>query len=479
MDSLIFFLISLRWQDVIDVLLNSYILFRLYVLFRGTTALRVLIGIGLLLCAQRVAVFLGLVLTSWAIQGITAAVAFIIIVIFRNEIRSVLQARNLRAFFWGLPHREIQTSIETIVESAFELAQKHRGALLVIPGRDDIHNFVHSGIAWDGLVSKEMLHSIFWPDNPVHDGAAVIEGRRITEVGGVLPLSQRTDFPSYYGTRHRAAAGLAGVTDALVIVISEERGSVTIAQDNNVQTIDRKTDLSEALHKHLLTHEGRQDYSRGEKRELIIAAVVSLLLITAVWFGFTRGADTLITLDVPLEYINRSQTTDIVDTSAGIIHLQLSGSETLIKSVQPEQVHVQLDLSKSIAGHNIFTITAEQVNLPPGVFLKKIEPSTVDVLLDTLVEKEIPAQIDWSGKLPENMILVSATLDPENITVTGGGHILDKLSTLYTEKIPVDSIARSGSRTVAVVLNPPSLKITSGSEKVTIRYIVRERGTGQ
>src|SRR4030066_420550 len=100
------FLSSIRWQDVVDIIINSYILFRVYVLFQGTNAFRVLVGITSLWILQELAASIGLILTSWAIRGITAAAAIIIIVVFRNEIRSALQVRNLKAFLWGSPHRE-------------------------------------------------------------------------------------------------------------------------------------------------------------------------------------------------------------------------------------------------------------------------------------------------------------------------------------------------------------------------------------
>ncbi len=222
---------SIRWQDVVDILINSYILLRVYVLFQGTNAFRVLVGVTSLWIAQEAAASLGLILTSWAIRGITAAAAIIIIVVFRNEIRSVLQGRNIKTFLWGLPNREQQTPIDAIADSVFQMAGKRIGALIVFPGNQDLGEVTHGGIPWNGHVSPEMLMSVFWPQNPVHDGAAIIEGDQITEVAVLLRLSHRQDLPSQYGTRHRAALGVAEASDALVVVVSEERGSVNVAKD--------------------------------------------------------------------------------------------------------------------------------------------------------------------------------------------------------------------------------------------------------
>ncbi len=171
MNSFYSFFIGVRWEDIADILLNSYILFRLYILFRETNVLRVLMGVTFLWFFQRVAVYMGLIVTSWAIQGITAVAALIIIVVFSNEIRSVLQARSIKSILWGRHRQNVSTPVEIIVESAYEMAQRRIGALMVFPGKDDLRADIQNGIIWNGLVSKEMIMSIFWHDNPVHDGA--------------------------------------------------------------------------------------------------------------------------------------------------------------------------------------------------------------------------------------------------------------------------------------------------------------------
>jgi diadenylate cyclase len=475
MRNLFFFFSSIRWQDVADVALNSYILFRLYVLFRGTNTFRALIGIAVLWFFQRIAVSLGLIITSWAIQGITAFAALIIIVVFRNEIRSVLQVKNMGAILWELPRSFSKTPIEIIVESVFELSQRKVGALIVLPGNDDLSDIVHSGIPWQGLVSKEMIKGIFWEDNPVHDGAAVIQGNQVTEVGVILPLSHRKDFPSYYGTRHRAAAGLAEQTDALMIVVSEERGTIAIAKGYHFDIVRREEDLSEALKEHLGLSTKRAGRIRKERFELGTAAVVSFLIITAVWFTYARGVDTLISLDIPIEYTNRDPNTEILDTSTNTVRVELSGSGALIRSLRPDQVKVRVDLSKYSVGNNRFTITPENVSLPPGVFLKNVKTPVVDVTLDTLTRKDLYVQVDWTGKLPDKTLITDVKLDPEKVQVIGGKTVLENLTTIYTEKVWVDGLDKSGTTTAKLSLTPASLKIAPGSrDRVTIEYTVQK-----
>ncbi len=476
MDKLLTFLVSIRWQDAVDIAINSYILFRLYVLFRGTNVFRVLMGIAFLWFFQRMAVSLGLIVTSWVIQGIIAAAALIIIVVFRNEIRSVLQAKNLKAILWGSLSEGFTTPVEEIVEAAFELGRRRMGALLVLPGKEDLGEVIQSGIPWQGLLSREMILSIFWHDNPVHDGAAIIRGDKVTEVSTVLPLSQRTDLPSHYGTRHRAAAGLAEETDALVLIVSEERGTISVAKGVELKGVRGKEALAEILGEHMGIPETVEGRLGKGKLELGIAALVSFLFISGVWFSFTRGMDTLVTLEIPVEYMNRAPRMQILDTSINAVRLDLSGSGALIRSVRPEQVKVRLDLSKAVVGLNAFNITQENITLPPGVVLKNVRPQALEVTLDVLVKQEFPIQVDWVGKLPENIRLLEAKLTPERIQVIGESRILENVSTLYTEKVSVDRIDKSGTMTVKVALSPASLKTTTESEdKVTVDYVVEER----
>ncbi|MFO7666562.1 MAG: diadenylate cyclase [Desulfobacterales bacterium] len=466
---------SIRWQDIVDIIINSYIVFRSYILFRGTNAFRVLIGIALLWFFQKIALSMGLIITSWAIQGITAVAALIIVVVFRNEIRSVLQAKNLKTIIWGVSQKTITAPVEIITDSVFELSRKHTGALLVFPANEDIDEFVQGGIPWRGVVSKEMILSIFWHDNPVHDGAAIISRDRITDVACILPLSHSNDLPSHYGTRHRAALGLAEVSDAMVVVVSEERGTITVVKDSRTYSITRKEELKQHLQEHMGDMPKHID-QRKEKIEIFVAALVSFLFIVGVWFSFSRGVETLMNIEIPVEYTNRISEMEIIDTSVNSVTLNLSGSGSLIKSIRPEQVKVKIDLGKVTGGKNSFLITDENVSLPPGIVLKSVNPPIVEVTLGIPVVRELPVQVDWAGNLPKNLSLENVKIEPGKVRVIGGKRILDKISSIYTDKIYLDNIYYSGSKTVRLALSPPSLRIApESSDTVTVEYVVKKK----
>ena len=470
-------LASVRWQDIIDILVVSYFLFRLYVLFRDTYVLRVITGIGFLWVFQRVAAYLGLIVTTWAMQGIIAFLAIIIIIVFRNEIKNVLQAKDVGAILWGISHKTFLASEEIVTNSMFALAQKKIGALLVLPAKDDLHGVARGGIPWQGVISKEMILSIFWPDNPVHDGAAIIRGKEIAEVGAILPLSRSSDLPSSYGTRHRAALGLSEKTDALIIVVSEETGHVMVAKNGEIKKINDSLELQKILQEHSGVSTDDQGVRQGEIFKLGIAAAVLLIFVTGIWYSFSRGLETLVSLEVPIVYQNRDPGMELMGSSLNTVNVHLSGAGALIRSIKPEQVQVRVSLGKAVVGLNSFTITQENISLPPGVILKKVEPQLIDVSLDIPIKKKLPIQIDWIGKLADHLILESASVDPERVSVIGGSKILEQINTIYTEKVQLENIDKSGRRSVNLVLNPASLKASrSSNSQLTITYVVKKRG---
>jgi len=475
MDSLILFFSGLRWQDIADILLNSYILFRLYVLFRGTNVIRMIMAIAMLWMIERLAVNMGLIVTSWAMQGIIAVAALIIIIVFRNEIAGVLQTRNLKSFFWGIPRRQVRTPVDIIVESVYELARRKLGALIVLPLNKGLEGVVQSGVAWQGKLSREMLVSIFWHGTPVHDGAVIVQGDRVVEVAAILPLSKRSDLPTHFGTRHRAAMGLAEQTDALVIVVSEERGHVTVFKDESFIHIHDNIELDQLLR----GHAGEEGEVRGLKRqtlELGLAAMICLVSITTVWFSFARGLESLINIEVPVEFMNRDAHMEIFDVSNSSVKLQLSGSGALLKSVRADQVKVKLNLANTMPGSNHLIISRDTIFLPPGIKLKQVDPQVLVVNVDVPVEKILPIQADWIGKLEPSLILKDVRLVPNTVKVVGASLMLKNIETIYTEKISLETIATGGTTTVGLVLQPSSLKLkNSARNRVDVIYRVKRR----
>jgi uncharacterized protein (TIGR00159 family) len=222
--------------DVADVLIVAYLVYRLTLLVKGTRAMQMLIGLLLVLFLYHLAQRLGLVTLYTILNMLFTYVVLLIIVVFQNDIRRLLARVGQQPWFRGVRNaREIQ-AIEEVVKAAVHLAQRRIGALIVFECDAVLDEFVEHGTLVDAAVTKELLYSLFVPsaDNPLHDGAVIVRDGRIWQAGVLLPLSASTKLDRSMGTRHRAAVGISEETDAVVVVVSEEHGSIALCFHGNI-----------------------------------------------------------------------------------------------------------------------------------------------------------------------------------------------------------------------------------------------------
>jgi diadenylate cyclase len=227
---------QLSWRDVLDIALVSLILYRVLLLIRGTKAAKMLIGLLLLLVASVISRLLPLYTMDWLLQTFWAYIVIAVIVIFQPEIRRALAKMGEASFLPAFTSAEELKSLEEIVRASISLANRKIGALIVIQRDTKLKDFVELGTPLDARVSKELLMSIFHPSSPIHDGAVVIRGNRVIAAGCFLPIAPTTRISKALGTRHRAALGLTEETDAVVIVVSEETGQISMSVDGRLET---------------------------------------------------------------------------------------------------------------------------------------------------------------------------------------------------------------------------------------------------
>jgi len=240
-------LANFRLQDIVDVLLLTILAYHLFLWFRGTKAVKALIGLLGLGIVYVVARTWGLFLTTWAFQILFQVVVILLIVLFQSEIRQVLEKVNpLQVFGFQKPSSP-EKWIEQFTEGIFALAERKIGALVIIERGDRVSEFLAEGQALEGEPSPEVLMSIFQKESPLHDGAVLIQGGRVTQVACYLPLSSSKGLPKRWGTRHRAALGLSEKSDAWVVVVSEERGQVSVARHNEMVHADNSERLSQII----------------------------------------------------------------------------------------------------------------------------------------------------------------------------------------------------------------------------------------
>ena len=225
-----------RWQDLLDIILMSVILYRVLLIIKGTRAAQMLIGLGVLLFASLLSKYLELYTVDWLIQSFWAQIVLALIIIFQPEIRRALAQMGETQFLHTLTSAEELRSLEEIVKATIALSNRKIGALIAIERDTSLKDFVEMGTPLDAKVSKEVLLSIFHPTSPIHDGAIVIKGNRIVAAGCFLPITTNPEISRPLGTRHRAGIGLSEETDAVVIIVSEETGVISSAINGKLET---------------------------------------------------------------------------------------------------------------------------------------------------------------------------------------------------------------------------------------------------
>ncbi|MFA5090406.1 MAG: diadenylate cyclase CdaA [Candidatus Omnitrophota bacterium] len=217
------------WKPVVEVAILWFVIYHIILFFEGTRAIQVVRGIVILLAAFFLFQILHLVILDWLLTKLFAVSVIAILIIFHPEIRQGLARLGQRQLFNSpLREEELDHMIQEISEAADSLSKYKMGAIIAVEKTDPLATYIPSGIIVDARVSAELIEAIFTPNNPLHDGGVVIQNGRVASAGCLFPLSQKQDLNRIFGMRHRAALGLSEETDALIIVVSEERQDVSL-----------------------------------------------------------------------------------------------------------------------------------------------------------------------------------------------------------------------------------------------------------
>jgi len=248
----------IRWQDVLDILIVTVVIYRGLLIIKGTKAVQMLIGIGVLFLALLFSKYLGLYTIDWIIQSLWAQIVLALIILFQPEIRKTLAQMGETRFLPSFASAEELRSLEEIVRGSVALANRKVGALIVLEKETNLKDFIEMGTQLDAKVTRELLLSIFHPTSPIHDGAIIIRGNRVIAAGCFLPLTLSADISKAFGTRHRAGIGLTEETDAVVLIISEETGSITTAVGNKIEKNVDMGSLRDFLTENFFTAKGKK-----------------------------------------------------------------------------------------------------------------------------------------------------------------------------------------------------------------------------
>lgn len=227
------FLSHLRWQDALDIILVAVIIYQIFLILRGTQAIWVLAGLFFIFLAYLGARYLELFTLEWLLDSVMKSFFLILIILFQADIRRALSRLGRRAL--APPGGALPEITEEICEAAETLSNHRIGGLIVFERQVGLSDYLEGSIRLDSLVTWELLVSLFWPHNPTHDGAVIIQGDRLVAAGCLLPLSKSPDLDPTLGTRHRAAVGISEQTDALALVVSETNGQISLARGGKLR----------------------------------------------------------------------------------------------------------------------------------------------------------------------------------------------------------------------------------------------------
>lgn len=372
--------ISFGYNDAIDILVVSFLVSLFLVLLKKTRALPVLFGIAFLGIVYGLSVVFKLHLTQTIFTTIFGVILIIIAIVFQKELKRLFEMVgnvNLK-----VPQSPTEEMAKTIIRAVNHFSDSRIGALIVFAGRENIDRHLGGGIALDGKISYPLLLSVFNPQTPGHDGAVVIKGDTVKKFGAHLPLSENSRVTRKYGTRHRAAIGISERTDALSIVVSEEKGTISMTHNQKMHTVKSTAKLESEIKSFL----GRKfpkkngSFYNGWLKSNYRLFSASLIFSAIFWIIFTYQTPIIQKkYTVPIEFKNL-QKEHLVDAySPQSMDIIFSGRENDFNILKPDAIKASLDLSETSTGWKQITIEEKDIGYPSNLKVIKIEPAAISI----------------------------------------------------------------------------------------------------
>ncbi|HKL25575.1 MAG TPA: diadenylate cyclase [Desulfuromonadales bacterium] len=377
---------DIRWQDLFDIVLAAVLI------WFGLHALRTMrtnkVGIGLFafLLLMFLANQAGLKLTVWILQGISAVIILVVVVVYQGEIRRILE--RLPVSLPGKSRRVGPGSadLRDILKNVLgRLAGSQTGALIVLAGNEPLTGLVSEGTPLDAKISPPLLLSIFDPNSPGHDGALIIQHGRAHSFGCRLPLSEQEDLLRERGTRHAAALGLSERTDAIVLVVSEETGQVSFAREGRLSPLSDLEALMAEVDGFLGNRFGSTaDFAirKNSYRWAFLEGVAGILISATLWLFIVAGADLeTVTYEIPIEVQNIPDEYILNEVTPERVAVSLSGKKRNLFKVRPQELVIRLDGTLTRFGRQTYPITSAHLLLPPEIEVADFAPEQVRILV--------------------------------------------------------------------------------------------------
>jgi uncharacterized protein (TIGR00159 family) len=409
----------ITWRTVLDIVLIAAVLFFLYRTLIRLGTWKIMTGMLIAAVVFILSNYLDLKGIEWIYQNVSHVAVISLVVIFQPELRKIFERTATMRRNKNLAYDEAFSKL--IAESMWDMAAKRIGAIIVIPGRELVKPWLDGGYPIDAVPSYPLILSLFDPHSPGHDGALIVRRGKLSEFGVRLPVSKSGKLPEHYGTRHQAAMGLCERCDALVLVASEERGTVSVFYNGDISVMSDKDMVLDAIctqcnsdgsGSHLdmkPAHTGRKIVMEG-----LGALMVALVFWLTMIYSQSEILEKIIT--VPIEYTATAENMVMIGEKLKDIRVHLTGSKSDLSALTPSDLSVKIDLAKSAEGKQTFPINEDNIHLPKGLRLIDVEPTAIDVTMAKLILTEVVIEPQLVGRLPDGFELVSVRTVPETIS---------------------------------------------------------------
>lgn len=427
--------------DFFDVLIIATLFYIVLLLFKQTRSYLILIGIGMTIVLYIVAQIFNLYLTSLALQSFFAVFLVVLVVVFQDEMRRFFE---LIALF-GTRRRKTQPlgsssrEVNEIVQAVAHFSHEKIGALIVVHGRENIERLIEGGEVLDGVISEDLLGSIFDPHSDGHDGALIIDKNRVDRFGVHLPLSTNFQELGKHGTRHSAALGLAERSDALAIVVSEESGGIAIARDGKLKRLSSADALVRALDIFL-----EEKFASSEKfswrnmiRKNMSQKILAAFFALSLWVMVGLQAGTVRRdFSLPVTYRNIPADLIIQESIPKKITVTLEGrGRNAFDQLDESSLEITVDASGLKPGFNSVRLQQSFVKRPLSLSVVTIDPPNIQLSVEKFVSASIPVKVRTLGVSPKNTVITRAEVTPQEVRVLLPEHAT-RPDALYTD--PVD-----------------------------------------
>lgn len=478
-ESLTMLPVLIRAADLLDVAVVALLAYGVLSWLRQARSRYVLIGLWPLAALYLIARALEMHVTLALFHlGVTVALVALV-VIFQEEIRRGFErwATGGR-LSWTRRVPPWQEVVDVVVPTMGQLADQKMGALMVFKGREPLARHLAGGDPLDGTLSPPLLHSIFDDSSDGHDGAVIIDDGRITHFGVHLPLSTSGPDADRMGTRHTAALGLSERSDALVVVVSEERGVISVAEGGSLELVTT-SELRERLlrfFRHLYP-EKRVGWLREVLTRRLGMKALALVIALSAWAIHvgTQSQVTSHTFEVPLTFEEAPEGVFLDRPEPDTARVSLSGPRSAFDQLDADTLRLVLNTEELHRGEQQVALRPSALTRPAELSVDDIDPPFAAVTVHDAVTRELPVEAVTTGRLPEGLRLRSLRPDPARISlVVRRG---DRTGQVHTAPIDLSQLSESTTITVSLEL-PPNAHPTDSTPR-NVEVTAEVAGTQQ